>query len=381
MNRPIRVLELRCADGPGGGPEKTIIHGAARADGERLAITVCYIREKDDTDPTIRERAAVCGIDLHEVVQRHAFDLSVYHKVRKLCRSREIEIVHAHDYKTDLLAWALARLEGLTPLATAHGWTGHSLRERRMLYPADKYLLSRYPMVLAVSSEIARELIRSGTSPGTVRVLLNGIDHQHFRCDHDRVQECRRLLGIPPEVFVIGSVGRIESQKRFDLLIQAFAAVRRSHPDAMLLIAGSGSLLGNCKKLASDLGLGRACRFLGHFEAIMDFYHSLDLFVQSSDYEGTPNVVLEAMAMEVPVIATAVGGTAELLHDGIHGWLIPPGDATRLASAISDAVGQRGGLAARAREARRRVETDLSFDQRCQSLAEIYQEVRIRKTS
>jgi len=113
----------------------------------------------------------------------------------------------------------------------------------------------------------------------------------------------------------------------------------------------------------------------------MDFYHSLDLFVQSSDYEGTPNVVLEAMAMEVPVIATAVGGTAELLHDGIHGWLIPPGDATRLASAISDAVGQRGGLAARAREARRRVETDLSFDQRCQSLAEIYQEVRIRKTS
>lgn len=75
------------------------------------------------------------------------------------------------------------------------------------------------------------------------------------------------------------------------------------------------------------MGLGDSCRFLGHCADVRDFYHALDLFVQSSEYEGTPNVVLEAMALEVPVVATDVGGTAELVEHEVHGLIAPP--ATR----------------------------------------------------
>jgi glycogen synthase len=95
------------------------------------------------------------GLDYTEVLERHSFDPRVLPALRHLVRSRGIDIVHAHDYKTDLLAALLAKTEGVVALATAHGWTGHSARERHLYYPADKYLLARwFTRVVAVSEDI-----------------------------------------------------------------------------------------------------------------------------------------------------------------------------------------------------------------------------------
>ena len=80
---------------------------------------------------------------------------------------RQIDLVHAHDYKTDLLALLLARATGVRALATVHGWTGHSTRERMCYYPADKRVLARYPRLIAVSSDIARELVEHGADPAS----------------------------------------------------------------------------------------------------------------------------------------------------------------------------------------------------------------------
>jgi glycosyltransferase involved in cell wall biosynthesis len=103
------------------------------------------------------------------------------------------------------------------------------------------------------------------------------------------------------------------------------------------------------------------------------FYGGLDLFVQSSAYEGTPNVVLEAMAFEVPIVATAVGGTAELIRDGIDGLLVQPGSIEQLIAAISTTQEFPAAAATRAASARGRVETDLSFATRMQNLERIYE--------
>src|SRR2546426_5486005 len=132
---PIRVLELRSVRGTGGGPEKTILHGAARANRDRVAVTVCYLRDARDTVFEVGARASAMAVDYVEVRERHSFDRAIWPALVSIVRQRRIDIVHAHDYKTDLLALGLARATGATPLSTVHGWIYDSWKERRGDFP------------------------------------------------------------------------------------------------------------------------------------------------------------------------------------------------------------------------------------------------------
>lgn len=374
MTRPIRVLELRSVRGTGGGPEKTILMGAAQSDPARNSVTVCYLRDRRDPIFAIDERAQNLGIDYVEIVERFSFDPSLWPALRRLVRARDVDIVHAHDYKTDLLALLLARAERVMPLATAHGWTGDSRREL-VYYWFDQRLLRWYPRVIAVSGQIRDRLVHVGARPERVRVIPNGIDPDGFRRDPARVAEIRDSLGIRPGETVIGSVGRLENQKRFDLLLEAFARVRRSRSGLRLLIAGEGSRHAALETEAERLDLGESFRLLGHRTDVSRVHHAFDLFVQSSDYEGTANTLLEAMALETPIVATAVGGTAELVADGTHALLIPPGDAVEIAKAIERAFADPDATTRRAAAARARVERELSFAARMRALEAVYDEL------
>jgi glycosyltransferase involved in cell wall biosynthesis len=182
-------------------------------------------------------------------------------------------------------------------------------------------------------------------------------------------------LSIQPEEVVIGAVGRLEPQKRFDLLLRTFGNLMTTHPRLRLLIAGEGSERPKLEDLAARLALGASCRFLGNRSDIVDIHHAFDVFVQSSDYEGTPNAVLEAMAMETPVVATAVGGTGELIRDGVDGLLVPRRDVTALARAIEQTLANPEMTALRRRAARRRVEDEFSFAARMEAVERIYEDL------
>jgi glycosyltransferase involved in cell wall biosynthesis len=373
--RPLRILELRSVHGTGGGPEKTIMLGAARSDSRRFVVTVAYIR--DARDPVFGAHAAKrrLAVDYVEVTERHSFDPTIVRELRALVRSRQIDIVHAHDYKTDFLALLLARYENVVPLATAHGWTGHLKRERFVYYPLDKLLLRAFPRVISVSGEIARTLTRGGVRHERVLTILNGIDHRAFRRDPSRESAARRDLGFQQDDFVIGAVGRLEPQKRFDILIDACARVRDRYPAVRLIIAGDGSLRSPLEKQVARLFPDGRCQLLGHRTDVDALHHGMDLLVQSSDYEGTPNVVLEAMAFGTPVVATSVGGTDEIVRDGVDGLLLPSGSPERLAASIEKAIADPDGRQARARAARLRVERELSFDARQNKLEAVYEEL------
>jgi glycosyltransferase involved in cell wall biosynthesis len=377
MPEPIRVLELRSVRGTGGGPEKTILRGAARSDSTRFAITVCYIRDRRDAIFSIANRADVQGqgLDYVEIPERHSLDPMVLPALRRLIRERQIDIVHAHEYKSDLLAWALAKTTRVIPLATVHGWTGHSNRERRFYYPCDKRLLARYPRLIAVSEEIRTELLRHGARPERVTTILNGIDHQHFRRQPGRSADVRASLGIAPEEIVIGAVGRLEPQKRFDILLRAVAQLRASNLAVRVVIAGDGSERAALEKLVRELALESCCQLTGHCGDVAELHHAFDLLVQSSDYEGAPNAVLEAMALETPVVATDVGGTRELAMHDVHALIVSPNDVRALAEAIRSALETPAATRRRVHAARLRVENDLSFDSRMRRVENIYSEL------
>jgi len=373
VKRPIRVLELRSVRGTGGGPEKTILLGAARADRSRFAVTVCYIRDARDNVFAIGERARTLGVDYVEPVERGSFDRRILRRLTELIASRGIDIVHAHDYKTDFLTLILARRTGAVPLATAHGWTGHSTRERRIYYPLDKWLLTRFARVIAVSTDVRDELLRRGARDDRVTVVVNGIDGGRFRRDPARRAVARHALGLTSDEIAVVAVGRLEPQKRFDLLLRAFSMAARRRPELKLFIAGEGGARQTIETERERLDLASAARLLGHVPDPSDVYQAADVFVQSADYEGTPNAVLEAMAFEVPVVATDAGGTRELIRHGEDGLIVATGDEEGLSAALESVITDRAAARYRAESARGRVETDLAFETRMRRVEAIYE--------
>ena len=178
MTRPIRVLELRSVWGTGGGPDKTILAGARLSNPAQFAITVCYIRDARDTVFTIDQRARALGLDYVEILERHSFDWRVWPALKRLVRERRIDIVHAHDHKTDALTWALARVAPIVPLSTA---------ETQALYVSELNdrlnvleLLSNDRPLAPAESELARNSIRSLNSctDAEKSVLLQTIEQR-----------------------------------------------------------------------------------------------------------------------------------------------------------------------------------------------------------
>jgi glycosyltransferase involved in cell wall biosynthesis len=203
--------------------------------------------------------------------------------------------------------------------------------------------------------------------------VLNGIDPGVFQRDPSLQETVRQQFGVGPGDVVVCGVGRLEAQKRFDLLLHAFARASAGRTNWRLLIAGEGSCREELERLSNRLGLSERVRFLGQVRDVVTLHHAVDLFVQSSDYEGTSNAVLEAMALETPVVATDVGGTAELIEHGVHGTIVPPNDLAALANAITSAIGNPDTTVGMAAAARTRIVETLSFDRRAHRVDSIYE--------
>jgi glycosyltransferase involved in cell wall biosynthesis len=372
---PIRVLELRSVRGPGGGPEKTILLGTARTDAQRFDVTICYMRDLRDSVFQMHERARDIGVTYAEVLERHSFDPGVWPQLTRLVRERRIDIVHAHDYKSDFIAWLLARSTSIIPMATVHGWIRNSWREK-VYYGLDTRLLKRFPAVVTVSGPIRETLLKRGAAPERVHRIPNGIDQQAFRRVASRREEIRGALGIGDNDFVLGAVGRLEPEKRFDLLLTIAA---RLSMKPRVLIVGEGSSRAAIEAQAQGLGIATRVSLTGLRSDVLDLLHAFDVYVQTSDTEGVPNAVLEAMATEVPVVATDVGGTSEVVTDDVHGLLVPRGDVAALTAAVERTHRDAVATSRRSRAAREHVERDLSFDARMARVERIYVDLVARR--
>ena len=373
--RALRVLALRAVDGAGGGADKIVLRNADSVSHASIEMAACFIHHPSDSDFDLVDRANHLGIRTYEETHRGPFDLRVFGRIQKVIADFQPDIIHSHDYKASFIASRIARRNPILCLATSHGWTGEKWREKNLFYPADRRLLSNFPGIIAVSDQIRDTLVSSGTDPRRVRVVLNGVDPQKYQRDLNTRSRVRKELGYAESDLVLGGVGRVELQKRFDLLIEAFAELRHQNNRLKLLIAGEGSLLEPLRAEVRRRQLDEHCQLIGHRENMTDTYQALDMLVQSSDYEGTPTVVVEAMALEIPIVATDAGGTAQLIQHLQHGRIVPCQNVPALIAATRETLESPTLAREMAMAARQRVETKLSFSERTRQLEAIYQEL------
>lgn len=353
LNGPLRVahvintLELA-------GMEYGVVKVANRLDPDRIqAGIVCLTYQADTTRSIIRPhiRVLALGADPRR-------NWRLIPALARVFRDQGIQAIHSHNWQTYLYGVLGARLAGVP--VVIHGEHGHDTeRASNLRIVVKRALVPLVTRFVAVSRQLGVEFTREWRiPPERLTVVPNGVDLDTFRLDVP-TDELRRSLGLAPEHRVITNVGGLRPVKDHPTLLRAFARVHARHPEARLLIVGSTNIPGgkeHLEQLTASLQVTPAVIFAGIRHDIPALLALSDVYVNSSTFEGMSNTILEAMAMGKPIVATAVGGNAELVVEGHTGLLTPAGDPERMAEKIESLLANDAQRTAMGRAARSWVE-------------------------
>lgn len=312
------------------------------------------------------EPLAAAGVGTHaltvpgRLAERAAID--------RLCRELRPDVVHTHGYRPDVLDAGVARRLGIPVVTTVHGFTGGGWRNRVYEWLQCR-AFRQFDAVAAVSRPLMARLAIAGVPAARIHEVPNAWAGGEPPLERD---DARRLLGLPLDGFVVGWVGRLSREKGADILLEALPHLH----DLPLVVSmvGDGAERLALTGRARGLGLNGQVHWHGAVADAGRLYSAFDLFVLSSRTEGTPIALFEAMAAEVPIIATEVGGVPDVVSPA-EASLILPGDPVALASAIRDAHGAQKAAQRRARAARARLSRAFAIRPWLDRYVAIYQAV------
>jgi glycosyltransferase involved in cell wall biosynthesis len=260
---------------------------------------------------------------------------------------RSVHLIHSHCQFGDGLALLVARsLHAQALLRTVHNEREWPNRPGRRLFLTNLVFPLLFQREIGVSQKVVSNLdhrLIARLSGRKGLCMYNAVNLERFsvRPDASILARKRQELGLPEEAIIVGTIGRLTQQKGYSILLEAADLVLREMPAVHVVIIGEGELKDSLKELAGQLGIARSVHFTGPRNDIEELLAIMDLFASSSLWEGLPTVILESMAAQVPVVATDVSGTRELVQDEVTGLLVPAGNPALLARAIVRALRQR----------------------------------------
>jgi len=310
--------------------------------------------EHDEFIDGVKAAGAECRI----IVEKSAGDLSVVESMRKVAAQFQPDILQTHNNKSHfLMRWSDLN-KRLPWVAFHHGYTWVSQRQR--LYNLlDRWSLRQAHRVVVVTTAFEHEMRRAGVRTGLVRIVPNAI-HTSGRREH------RGLADIP----LILSVGRLSKEKGHEVLLEAVGRLQRK---CRVRFVGEGPERSQLEAQSKRLGL--SVEFTGQISRVGPHYEEADLFVMPSYSEGSPNALLEAMAAELAIVATRVGGIPETARDQKEALLVEAGSPDEMAKAIENIMAAPALARRLGQAARDRVEAEFSIAARAEKLISIYKEV------
>lgn len=300
--------------------------------------------------------------------------------LRLLPRRLNVALIHVHGQRANYFIWLMRRLFpgtwGRVPLvATVHGWVQDNL-VRKLVTRLELLTLRECDHVITVSELQRQTLLSQGFRAEQVSVVRPGIPHlaEEHRAGPQERLAARERWGIPPDAYVIAAVGRLSTEKRFDLYIETCAALAPVLPEATFLLVGGGKQEARLKELAADFGLGERLIFTGLTREMPAVYAAADLLMITSDTEGIPHVLLEALGHSIPVVATAVGGIPEIITNGESGLLVPADSRDALVDAALR-VHNEPELAERLANGGLRVARQFTVERLAEGMEQVYRQV------
>ena len=368
------VMHVRVVSGTGGGPDKTILNSPRFLRNLGYRCVCVYLRDpRDPGFAVIEERAQSRQAPLEAVDDFGLSDWGIVRRLEKLVEQYRPLIWHGHDYKSNLLGLMIRRRHRMQMVTTVHGWVQRTWKTP-LYYFVDRQCLRRYDKIVCVSNDLFRDCKRLGVSQRDLSVIDNAIALDDYELDLSK-EEAKREIGIDPVSQLVVGVGRLSNEKGFDLLIQAVSDLIDSGLNVSLTIAGDGAERERLQGLIDRSGHQDKIRLLGFVADPRTVYRAADLYALSSRREGLPNVVLEAMAMQVPVLATSVAGMPSLITEDVNGRMIEPDNLdalrTSLKGLLNDHVARRRiGTAGRST-----VEDHYNFKTRMRKMVDVYRSI------
>ena len=335
-----------------GGTQRQTLELARRLDRRRFQAEVWMLMAGDDLVPVARK----WGIPLVWLArQKRVGPLSLVNLWRRL-RGGSVDLLLLLTAVPNIWGKPLGRLAGVPIIVSnCRGGAPHRQHED-WLWPLGDHI---------ISNSVAEAAILTGSyeiPSDRVTVILNGVDTEYFQPPR------AGRSGTP----VILSVGRLEPQKDQEVLIEAFRSVAAEHPEAQLRLVGNGTLRENISSLAARHGLAARVQVLPGRTNLRPLFQEATVFALSSQAEGLPNVVLEAMASGLPVVATRVGGLPEVVAPGRTGWLVPPRNVPALAAALSHLLSAPDTCQAFGRAGREQAMRDFSLEAMVRAHEEVF---------
>jgi glycosyltransferase involved in cell wall biosynthesis len=360
---PPRVLQVVLSLAPGG-TERLVIELATRLH-DTMPMAICCLDQEGAWAAEVRDK----GIAVHALGRQPGFHPRLGGAIHAIAREHRATVIHAHHYSPFVYA-ALARLwrPSLRVIYTEHGRLSDAppSRKRRLA----NALFSRLPTeVYTVSADLRQHIVAEGFPAAKVGVVYNGIDVQPVPSSSDRAA-VRQELGVGEETIVIGTIARLDPVKDLNTMIEAVATLARRTP-ARLLVVGDGAERSRLERIAASTPQPSAFRFLGHRDDARRWLAGCDVYANSSIHEGVSLTILEAMSAALPIVATRVGGTPEIVDDS-YGRLVPPRDSAAMADVLAALASDPASRRAMGAAARHQVEGRFTIERMVREYRDAY---------
>lgn len=353
--------------GLGRGGAERLLPQLARARSSDLELSVGYFLPWKNALVAELE-AAGCAVECF-AARSPAGMLARVPAVARWLRDRDADLVHAHLPLAGVAARLAGRRAGVPVI-----YTEHNLQERYhpLTRRANLATWRWQSAVVAVSAEVADSIERRAPAGVPVRVVRNGIEPAPV--DESGAGAVRATLGIPPEAPVVGTVAVFRRQKRLDHWIEVAHRIAEREAAAHFLLVGDGPLRAEIEALAGRRELAGRIRFAGLQEDVRPYLAAIDVYLMTSEFEGLPLALLEAMSAARPVVVTAVGGILEVVSDGETGTVLPFGDVAGLAAAAAALIADPERRSRIGESARRRVIASFGVERMAAELESLYRE-------
>ena len=363
---PVRILHLIETGGPGGA-ERMMLDLAMNLD-EGYESTIGLLKEG-----WLKSQVLSMEMPCVFLANKRLGDIGVLVNLVRCVRARKIQLIHAHEFYMNAVGAAISMLTGIPLVVTVHGKSYYPEKRRRCL--VYRMIAARAAGLVAVSRDLKKFLCQTtGVFPEQVQIIYNGVNTERFV---ERPRDPTRLdhLGIPRDSFIVGAVGNLYRVKGHIHLIRAAKIVCQKYPKTHVVILGRGDQKDNLLAEAGRLGIENYIHLLGYCDDVSNWLTEMDVFTLPSLSEGLPLSLLEAMAMGIPTIVTAVGGMQEVVCDGQTGCIVPPGDPEALARKILYLLESQSQAEELGRAGQRRVLQHFSLCQMVNQYRDLYKKV------